>query len=74
MTETEVRSLIRDRVHIAGGIRKWSALHGLAPNYVSDVLHGRRDLAPKILAAVGLQRRVVFEPLQPEPERSPENG
>ena len=64
LNDEQVRALIREKIAEAGTIKKWSTDNGLSTPYVSDVLNGRRDLAPKVLAAVGLTRVVTYEPLR----------
>ena len=34
----------------------------VSPAYLSDVLAGRREPGPKLLRALGLERRTVYEP------------
>lgn len=65
MNDLEVIEAIRDACAASGGIKKWATAHGLSTPYVSSVLYGRRALAPKILAAVGLKRVVVYQTIHP---------
>jgi hypothetical protein len=43
-----------------GGQVGWARDHGVSPQFVSDVLHHRREISETIAAALGLQRRTVF--------------
>lgn len=46
----------------AGGQQAWARAHGLSPQYVCDVLKGRRDVSERLANELGFLRRVVFEP------------
>ncbi len=60
MTEEQVRELLRV------AIRRWSTMkafaehHGLSPQYVTDVMKGRREPDSKICHAIGVERVVVY--------------
>jgi len=41
--------------------KEWADKHGISPQYLSHVLSGRTDPGPKILAALGLKRVVVYQ-------------
>lgn len=58
---SEIYAEIRKSCDAAGGQSRWAEQHDLSPAYVSDVLHGRRDPGPKILAALGYVRRVTYQ-------------
>lgn len=60
LTEQEVIKRLRDAIEDAGGQREFARRVGLTPAYVNDVLHGRRALADRILAAIGVERGVVY--------------
>lgn len=51
-----VRARLRTACAAAGGIRPWSALHGVSHGLVCEVLAGRREPAPRVLAPLGLRR------------------
>ena len=51
-----VRARLRSACAEAGGIRPWSAAHGVSPGLVCEVLAGRREPAPRVLAPLGLRR------------------
>lgn len=44
----------------AGSQDAWAREIGISPQYLSDMLHGRRELSDAVLAPVGLARRTVF--------------
>jgi DNA-binding transcriptional regulator YdaS (Cro superfamily) len=60
LTEQEVRDRLRGAVEQAGGQRRFADMHGFTPAYVNDVVHGRRALADRILAAIGVERVVSY--------------
>jgi DNA-binding transcriptional regulator YdaS (Cro superfamily) len=61
MTEHDVLTRLRAVVEAAGGQRAFAEKHGFTPAYVNDVLHGRRALADRICAAIGVRRTVVYQ-------------
>ena len=36
---------------------------GISPQYLNDILKGRRDLGETVLRYLGLQKRVIYVPL-----------
>jgi hypothetical protein len=48
-----------------GSQRRWALAHNLSPQYVTDVLQGRRDPGPGILDALGLVRVVAYYRAKP---------
>ena len=34
----------------------------ISVQYLSDILNGRREPGPKILSALGIERRITYEP------------
>ena len=61
ITEDEVRARLREAVARAQGQQRWAEAHDISPQYVSDVLLNRRLPGEKILVALGLRRRTVYE-------------
>lgn len=61
LTEQEVMERLRTAIEQAGGQRKFAEAHGLTPGYINDVIHGKRALADRILATIGVRRQVVYE-------------
>jgi hypothetical protein len=62
----EIRDVLQkllDETVASGGQSAWAKQYGLSPQYVSDVLHGRRDPGAGILIALGLKRIVTYAPL-----------
>jgi hypothetical protein len=60
LTEQQVIERLRGACDAAGGQNKFARAHKFTPAYVHDVLHGRRAPADRILAALGLERVVIY--------------
>lgn len=56
MDDLDLATELRAACEAAGSQRAWALAHGVSPQYVSDVLAGRRDGGESILAALGLRR------------------
>ena len=52
---------LRSAVHAAGDQKAFADLHGISPQYVSDVLNARKDPGPAILRALGLRKITAYE-------------
>lgn len=57
-TKYEVVNRLREAIASAGGQRAFAERYGFSAAYVNDVLHGRRELAPRILSVLGFERVV----------------
>ena len=64
LTETQVIERLREACVAAGGQRSFAKAHNFTPAYVHDVLHRRRQLADRILAALGIERIIVYRERQ----------
>ncbi len=42
------------------GAKAWALANGFSPQFISDVLQGRREVSEKLGFALGLQRMTVF--------------
>lgn len=60
-TESEVVALLHDECDAAGGQKAWADLNGVTPQYVCDVLQGRRKPGDAICRALGLRRVELYE-------------
>ncbi len=60
LSKNEVLALLRARAEKAGSQRALAERLGVTPAYLSDVLQGRREPGPKILAALGLRRVEMY--------------
>lgn len=63
LTGAEAVAILRSACAAAGGQSAWAARHGFSPQYVCDVLRGRRDVSEALANALGLVREVRFRPL-----------
>lgn len=68
MTEQEVRERLRAAIQEAGGQRRFAEAHGFSIAYVNDVIRGKRDLAARILAVIGVERKVIYQVTYQEKE------
>lgn len=59
MTEATVRKILEREARL-GTQAGWAKVHGVSPQHLSDTLLGRRDLGPKILDALGIERVVTY--------------
>lgn len=61
MDQSKVLERLRAAVLLAGSQTAFAAQNSLSTGYVSDVLAGRREPGAKILRALGVERRVVYQ-------------
>lgn len=61
MTAAGVRDLLRQACDASGSQQAWAQEHGVSPQYVGDVLLGRREPGDKILDGLGLRKIVTYE-------------
>ncbi|KKK63354.1 hypothetical protein LCGC14_2995130 [marine sediment metagenome] len=61
LTVDEVRLELWKAVETEGTQKAWAENRDLSPQYISDVLNGRREPGPLILAGLGLRRVVTYE-------------
>ena len=71
MEEYEVYERLNAAVEAAGGQRAFAKKHGFTVGYVNDVLRGKRDLADRILATIGVVRVVRRQVFYLEKEVAP---
>lgn len=57
--EPDPRELLREAIDVAGSAGAAARRLGVSTSYMLDVRHGRRPASPRILAALGLERRIV---------------
>ncbi len=60
LTEQEVLARLRRQVEQAGTQKAWATSAGVTPQYIHDVLRGRRGLGAPVLAALGIERVVRY--------------
>ena len=63
MTAAEVRDLLCQACQRAGSQQAWARRHGVSPQYVGDVLIGRREPGDKILDGLQIRKIVTYEPM-----------
>lgn len=63
MTAEEVRAVLEKDIATAGSARAWAAKHGVSTPYISDVRKGNREPGSSILAALGLEKIVIYQPI-----------
>jgi hypothetical protein len=62
-TSAEVIAVLRSECARSGGQNVWARGHGFSPQYVCDVLRGRRDVSEAMANALGYFRQVRFLPI-----------
>lgn len=60
ITEERVLECLREECERLGSQKAFAELHGLSTAYINDVMRGRRDFGPAILAALGIERVVTY--------------
>lgn len=63
---------IRNEVKRAGSQDRCAQMFGISPQYLCDVLRGRREPGAKLLDALGYRRLVVYEQIRKSARRSEE--
>jgi hypothetical protein len=58
---SEVIADLNEKIQQAGTITAYAVTNSMSTSYVCDVLKGRRDLSPKILDSLGLQKEVRYK-------------
>lgn len=62
MNNIDVVNLIKEQVRLCGYSQKTMAFNlGISPQYLSDILHYRRELSDRVLRSLGLARQVTYE-------------
>lgn len=61
LTEHEAMERLKAAIAEAGSQQAFAKKHHLAGAYISDVLRGKRALAPAVLAVIGLERVVLYQ-------------
>ena len=61
MTADQVREMLRAECEKAGSVAAWADGHALSPQYVGDVLRGRRDPGESIASSLGLERVIMWQ-------------
>ena len=61
--QADLIAILRSECARAGGQLAWARRVGFSPQYVNDVLRGRRDVSEAMANALGFVREVRFRPL-----------
>lgn len=64
LTRDDVRVRLSVAVRDAGSQRAFAQRAGITQGNLSDILHGRRDIGDRVLAALDLQRVERFVPIR----------
>jgi len=64
-TEKQVLERLRDAIGRYGTTKAFAGDHDLSPQYVTDVLKGRRAPAGSICWALGIERVVIYRAIKP---------
>lgn len=65
-TELEIQKAILSVVYIEGSQKKAAAKLGVSPQYLSDIINGKREISDKIAAHFGVRRSRLFVPIGAE--------
>lgn len=60
LSEAEARERLAAAIAASGGQHAFAKTHGFSSAYISDVVRHRRDLSERLLAALGLERVVLY--------------
>lgn len=60
MTADKVRTALARACGLAGSAINWARQNNISAAYVCDVLGGRTEPGPKILAALGFERVTLY--------------
>lgn len=66
LTEEQAMERLRAAIAAVGNQRQFALKYGLSTTYVSDVLHGKRDLTGRILEALHLEKIVMYRDTHPD--------
>jgi hypothetical protein len=62
MNETDIQNLLAKEMHSGDFTMKtWCAANGISPQYVVDVMRGRRSPGRKILDILGLEKIILYK-------------
>lgn len=61
MNEKEVRKLLLKKIRYAGSQTEFASQNKMSVTYVNDILHGRKGPGPRMLKALGLKSKIVYE-------------
>ena len=59
-TAEDIREMLREAIKKAGNQKRWAELAGVSPQYVSDVLKGRREPGESIAKMFGYKSITLY--------------
>lgn len=62
ITEDQLRAELAKSARDVGSQKELAARLRISPQYLGDVLHGRRDISAALAANLGYTRVVLFQP------------
>lgn len=62
LTQADMRNILRHRCEEAGGQGKFAESIGISPQYLSDILNGKRAIGAMLAGKIGYERKIVFTP------------
>lgn len=65
LTPDALRGVMKTEIALVGEQQIAASAWRVSPQYVSDVLAGRREPGQKLLKALGYRRVVIYERVQP---------
>ncbi|NBW16491.1 MAG: XRE family transcriptional regulator [Caulobacteraceae bacterium] len=63
---TAVIKRLRHEIDLLGSQAAWASKHGFSPQYITDILHGRRDITDRLANALGFARVTVWKDMRRE--------
>lgn len=60
-TEKEILDHIKEHVRQFGSQKEFAKRCGISQQFLSDILHGRREISDKILKFLHIERKVIYE-------------
>lgn len=61
MSESDVLQMLLKAIKKAGSQKEFADQHDISPQYVNDIVLGRRRPGNKVLQALGLERVVLYK-------------
>lgn len=59
-THDDMLAILRHRCAEAGGQKPFAMSIGYSPQYLSDILQGRKDVSRNLARQLGFERKIVF--------------
>lgn len=59
-----VFAVLKEQIRAEGGQNTFARKHGLSPQFINDVVHGRRAITTVLAAALGFRPANLFERIE----------